>query len=89
MALAAKEDQEAILAMLKGLSADKKTRQGCPYSGYTVYAGEFVPSAESDFADYFECGYKVYIGPKKYFVTSDVGDGRGATSVHADDARAP
>ena len=33
-------------------------------------------ASESDFADYFECGYKVYIGPKKYFVTSDVGDGR-------------
>lgn len=27
-------------------------------------------------ADYYETGYKVYIGPKRYFVTSDVGDGR-------------
>jgi len=61
---------------VKGMSADGKTQQGCPYSGYTVYAGEFVPEKASDFADYFECGYKVYIGPKKYFVTSDVGDGR-------------
>jgi zeaxanthin epoxidase len=26
--------------------------------------------------DYYETGYKVYIGPKRYFVTSDVGDGR-------------
>jgi len=61
---------------VKAKSADGSTQQGCPYSGYTVFAGEFVPSSESDFADYFECGYKVYIGPKKYFVTSDVGDGR-------------
>ena len=35
-----------------------------------------MPESVDDFADYFECGYKVYIGPKKYFVTSDVGDGR-------------
>jgi len=61
---------------VKQKSADGKMQQGCPYSGYTVYAGEFVPERVSDFADYFECGYKVYIGPKKYFVTSDVGDGR-------------
>lgn len=27
-------------------------------------------------ADYYETGYKVYIGPQRYFVTSDVGDGR-------------
>lgn len=25
---------------------------------------------------YFDAGYKVYIGPGKYFVTSDVGSGR-------------
>jgi len=23
---------------------------------------------------FLQCGYKVYIGPRKYFVTSDVGD---------------
>jgi len=58
-------------------AADGLTRQGCAYSGYTVFAGEFVPErGTADFADYFECGYKVYIGPRKYFVTSDVGDGR-------------
>jgi zeaxanthin epoxidase len=61
---------------IKAKSADGLTQQGCPYSGYTVYAGEFVPERLSDFSDYFDCGYKVYIGPKKYFVTSDVGDGR-------------
>jgi zeaxanthin epoxidase len=27
-------------------------------------------------ADYYETGYKVYIGPQRYFVTSDVGNGR-------------
>lgn len=61
---------------IQAKSADGKIKQGCPYSGYTVYAGEFVPEKLSDFSDYFDCGYKVYIGPKKYFVTSDVGDGR-------------
>jgi zeaxanthin epoxidase len=61
---------------VKAMSADGRTQQGCPYSGYTVFAGEFVPKQQSDFADYFECGYKVYIGPGKYFVTSDVGNGR-------------
>jgi len=62
---------------IKAKSADGLTQQGCPYSGYTVFAGEFVPEGGvNDFRDYFECGYKVYIGPGKYFVTSDVGDGR-------------
>jgi len=51
---------------------DRKVRQGCPYSGYTVFAGETVLKTD----DYYETGYKVYIGPKRYFVTSDVGDGR-------------
>ena len=61
---------------VKAKSADGLTQQGCPYSGYTVFAGEFVPESSEDFSDYYECGYKVYIGPKKYFVTSDVGNGR-------------
>lgn len=56
----------------KQSSPDKKMRQGCPYSGYTVFAGETVLKTN----DYYETGYKVYIGPKRYFVTSDVGDGR-------------
>jgi len=60
----------------KQKSPDGLTQQGCPYSGYTVFAGEFVPESADAFGDYYECGYKVYIGPKKYFVTSDVGDGR-------------
>jgi len=57
---------------IKGSSKDLKTRQGCKYSGYTVFAGETVLKTP----DYYETGYKVYIGPQRYFVTSDVGDGR-------------
>lgn len=57
---------------LRTTSADGKRRQGCTYSGYTVFAGETVLKT----ADYYETGYKVYIGPQRYFVTSDVGDGR-------------
>jgi len=57
---------------VKSLSKNKKKRQGCDYSGYTVFAGETVLKTD----DYYETGYKVYIGPQRYFVTSDVGDGR-------------
>lgn len=57
---------------IKKSSGDLKKRQGCTYSGYTVFAGETVIKTP----DYYETGYKVYIGPKRYFVTSDVGDGR-------------
>jgi len=57
---------------VKQPSSDGMTIQGCPYSGYTVFAGETVLKL----GDYYDCGYKVYIGPKRYFVTSDVGDGR-------------
>lgn len=57
---------------IKQSSNDGQRRQGCTYSGYTVFAGETVLRTD----DYYETGYKVYIGPKRYFVTSDVGDGR-------------
>jgi len=57
---------------IKKTSANGKKRQGCDYSGYTVFAGETVIKTD----DYYETGYKVYIGPKRYFVTSDVGQGR-------------
>ena len=57
---------------VKKSSSDLKQRQGCNYSGYTVFAGETVLKTN----DYYDTGYKVYIGPKRYFVTSDVGDGR-------------
>ena len=53
-------------------SKDMWRRQGCTYSGYTVFAGETIYKS----ADYYDTGYKVYIGPQRYFVTSDVGDGR-------------
>jgi len=57
---------------IKKATPDKKKKQGCNYSGYTVFAGETVIKTP----DYYETGYKVYIGPQRYFVTSDVGDGR-------------
>lgn len=51
----------------------------CTYSGYTLFAAETVMKPDSSFFNdegYFDAGYKVYIGPGKYFVTSDVGSGR-------------
>eukprot|EP00930_Biecheleria_cincta_P100849 TRINITY_DN92476_c0_g1_i1.p1 TRINITY_DN92476_c0_g1~~TRINITY_DN92476_c0_g1_i1.p1 ORF type:complete len:565 (+),score=107.91 TRINITY_DN92476_c0_g1_i1:86-1780(+) len=45
---------------------------GCNYSGYVVFAGETVYQPE----DYWDVGYKVYMGPSRYFVCSDVGRGR-------------
>lgn len=45
---------------------------GATYSGYTVFAGETVYAPK----DYWDVGYKVYIGPGQYFVTSDIGRGR-------------
>jgi zeaxanthin epoxidase len=57
---------------IKSTSKDGKKRQGCNYSGYTVFAGETILKTN----DYYETGYKVYIGPQRYFVTSDVGGGR-------------
>jgi zeaxanthin epoxidase len=51
----------------------------CTYSGYTLFAAETVMNPNSHFfkeEGYFDAGYKVYIGPGKYFVTSDVGSGR-------------
>ncbi|CAE7465715.1 unnamed protein product [Symbiodinium sp. CCMP2592] len=57
---------------IKARSKDGNSIQGCRYSGYTVFAGETV----LEVPDYYECGYKVYIGPQRYFVTSDVGEGR-------------
>lgn len=51
----------------------------CTYSGYTLFAAENVMPSDSIFFEdegYFDAGYKVYIGPGKYFVTSDVGSGR-------------
>ena len=67
---------DGIWSKVRATMNNKDPRDGSAYSGYTVFAGEFVPKSASDFADYFDCGYKVYLGPKKYFVTSDVGDGR-------------
>ncbi|KAH8083450.1 FAD-binding domain-containing protein [Aureococcus anophagefferens] len=57
---------------VRGASPDGLSKQGCAYSGYTVFAGEAV----LPLADYYDVGYNVYIGPQRYFVKSDVGDGR-------------
>eukprot|EP01041_Mallomonas_annulata_P011378 gene11378-23816_t len=49
------------------------------YSGYTLFAAETIMPPDSVFFQsegYLDTGYKVYIGPNKYFVTSDVGSGR-------------
>jgi len=45
---------------------------GTTYSGYTCFAGDTIQKTPY----YFDVGYQVYIGPGKYFVTSDVGRGR-------------
>lgn len=50
----------------------KGGESGASYSGYTVFAGETIYEPK----DYWEVGYKVYIGPAQYFVTSDIGRGR-------------
>lgn len=59
---------------------EKDSRPGsATYSGYTLFAAENVMPPDSVFfkeEGYFDAGYKVYIGPGKYFVTSDVGCGR-------------
>ncbi|EGB02554.1 hypothetical protein AURANDRAFT_9776, partial [Aureococcus anophagefferens] len=54
---------------VRGASPDGLSKQGCAYSGYTVFAGEAV----LPLADYYDVGYNVYIGPQRYFVKSDVG----------------
>ena len=47
------------------------TRQGCSYSGYTVFAGEFVPEGgTNDFRDYYDCGYKVRLDCLNYAALS-------------------
>lgn len=49
------------------------------FAGYTLFAAEMVMGPDNEFfksEGYFDAGYKVYIGPGKYFVTSDVGSGR-------------
>jgi len=59
---------------------EKSERPGsAQYSGYTLFAAESVVPPDSVFfkqEGYLDAGYKVYIGPSKYFVTSDVGSGR-------------
>lgn len=56
---------------------------GVAYSGYTVFAGELA----YDSFDNGQVGYKVYIGPNKYFVITDIG--KGNYQWYAFLARAP
>jgi zeaxanthin epoxidase len=46
---------------IKGTSRNGKMKQGCTYSGYTVFAGETTLSTP----DYYETGYKVRVGIEK------------------------
>ena len=67
----------SIRAQMWGESSAKPG--SATYSGYTLFAAESVMEPNCDFfknEGYFDAGYKVYIGPGKYFVTSDVGSGR-------------
>jgi zeaxanthin epoxidase len=50
----------------------KGVESGATYSGYTLFAGELL----YDSFDHGQVGYKVYIGPKQYFVITDIGNGR-------------
>jgi len=50
----------------------KGENSGAAYSGYTVFAGEL----NYDSPDAGAVGYKVYIGPRQYFVITDIGNGR-------------
>eukprot|EP00929_Paragymnodinium_shiwhaense_P042876 TRINITY_DN22119_c0_g2_i1.p1 TRINITY_DN22119_c0_g2~~TRINITY_DN22119_c0_g2_i1.p1 ORF type:complete len:666 (-),score=122.01 TRINITY_DN22119_c0_g2_i1:249-2246(-) len=45
---------------------------GIKYSGYGCFAGNCLLNTE----DYFDVGYKVYVGPERFFVVCDVGSGR-------------
>jgi zeaxanthin epoxidase len=60
----------AVRATMRG-EPRKGEGSGTTYSGYTVFAGELA----YDSPDYGEVGYKVYIGPKQYFVITDIGNG--------------
>ena len=47
------------------------TRQGCSYTGYTVFAGEFVPEGGSkDFKDYYEVRKSINISTRFHSLMS-------------------
>jgi len=55
----------------RGASADGMTRQGCSYTGYTVFAGEFVPEGGSkDFKDYYEVRKSINISTRFHSLMS-------------------
>lgn len=49
---------------LRKSSGDLKKRQGCTYSGYTVFAGETVINTP----DYCDTGYRVYIEANAHII---------------------
>ena len=60
----------AVRACMRNEPA-KGEGSGVAYSGYTVFAGEL----SYDSFDNGRVGYKVYIGPNRYFVVTDIGKG--------------
>jgi len=66
---------DGIWSSVRATMRDEPVRgdeSGASYSGYTVFAGEL----DYDSFDNGKVGYKVYIGPKQYFVITDIGNGR-------------
>mmetsp|Transcript_25518 Transcript_25518/g.51180 ORF Transcript_25518/g.51180 Transcript_25518/m.51180 type:complete len:561 (+) Transcript_25518:298-1980(+) len=66
---------DGIWSSIRSTMRDEPVRgegSGCTYSGYTVFDGELA----YDSIDNGEVGYKVYIGPKQYFVACDIGNGK-------------
>lgn len=60
----------AVRACMRNEPA-KGDGSGVTYSGYTVFAGELSYKS----FDNGKAGYKVYIGPNRYFVVTDIGKG--------------
>lgn len=66
---------DGIWSSIRASMRDEPVRgdeSGVKYSGYTVFAGEL----DYDSFDNGQVGYKVYIGPGKYFVITDIGNNR-------------
>merc|ERR1719491_208775 len=66
---------DGIWSSIRATMRDEPLRgdkSGVKYSGYSVFAGEL----DYDSFDNGQVGYKVYIGPKQYFVITDIGNGR-------------
>lgn len=65
---------DGIWSAVRATMRDEPLRgdeSGVTYSGYTVFAGELSYNS----FDNGKVGYKVYIGPRQYFVITDTGNG--------------